>query len=126
MTPPAPDVFFFFFSCFLSADWSFAIVRAGCSTCKPDPNGVHTVANAWAGGIQHVGQSQTNLSARSGKIKAVAGERHAVDGEWTGMGREKKERHEKKQKQRCTSSVESVGLIPLFSYCSASSISSSL
>lgn len=37
-----------------SNDWSFAIVRAGCSTCKPDPNGVHTVANAWAGGIQHV------------------------------------------------------------------------
>ena len=55
------DLLFFCFSLFFSADWSFAIVRAGCSTCKPDPNGVHTVANAWAGGIQHVGQFSNTL-----------------------------------------------------------------
>ena len=31
-----------------------AIVRAGCSNGQIDGNGVHSVANAWAAGIQHV------------------------------------------------------------------------
>ena len=30
------------------------IVRAGCSDGSVDGNGVHSVANAWAAGIQHV------------------------------------------------------------------------
>lgn len=42
------------FSCFKSKGYSFAVVRNYCQTCRVDPNGVHSVANAWAAGIAHV------------------------------------------------------------------------
>jgi len=41
-------------SCVKDKGYSFAIVREFMETCQVDPNGVHTVANAWAAGIAHV------------------------------------------------------------------------
>jgi hypothetical protein len=37
-----------------SQGFSFAIVRNYQESCQVDPNGVHSVANAWAAGIAHV------------------------------------------------------------------------
>jgi len=39
---------------YLCACMLAAIVRAGCSTGNVDPNGVHSVANAWVAGLSHV------------------------------------------------------------------------
>jgi GH25 family lysozyme M1 (1,4-beta-N-acetylmuramidase) len=41
-------------SCLKNNGYSFAIVRNFQETCNVDPNGVHSVANAWAAGIAHV------------------------------------------------------------------------
>jgi GH25 family lysozyme M1 (1,4-beta-N-acetylmuramidase) len=40
--------------CMKTQGEGFAIVREYQETCNVDPNGVHTVANAWAAGIAHV------------------------------------------------------------------------
>jgi len=41
-------------TCIKNANYNFAIVREFMQTCQVDPNGVHTVANAWAAGLAHV------------------------------------------------------------------------
>lgn len=41
-------------SCLKNNGYNFAIVREWQSVCRVDPNGVHSVANAWAAGIAHV------------------------------------------------------------------------
>jgi GH25 family lysozyme M1 (1,4-beta-N-acetylmuramidase) len=41
-------------SCLKNNGYSFAIVRNYEEACQVDPNGVHSVANAWAAGISHV------------------------------------------------------------------------
>jgi len=41
-------------ACMKGKGYSFAIVREFQETCNVDPNGVHSVANAWAGGMAHV------------------------------------------------------------------------
>jgi len=40
--------------CLKSNGYTFGVVRCYESGGRPDPNGVHTVANAWAGGMAHV------------------------------------------------------------------------
>ena len=42
------------FKCLKGSGYDFAIVRAYQSLGRPDPNAVHTVANAHAAGIQYV------------------------------------------------------------------------
>jgi len=42
------------FSCLTNSGFSYAIIRCYQSNGQVDPNGPHTVYNAWAGGMQHV------------------------------------------------------------------------
>jgi hypothetical protein len=42
------------FGCMKNNNYHFAIARQFMQTCRVDPNGVHTVANAWAAGLAHV------------------------------------------------------------------------
>jgi GH25 family lysozyme M1 (1,4-beta-N-acetylmuramidase) len=41
-------------SCMIQSGYTFGIAREFQETCEVDPNGVHTVANAWASGISHM------------------------------------------------------------------------
>jgi GH25 family lysozyme M1 (1,4-beta-N-acetylmuramidase) len=40
--------------CIIQNGYSFGVAREFQETCQVDPNGVHTVANAWASGISHM------------------------------------------------------------------------
>ncbi|KAJ4456822.1 putative glycoside hydrolase family 25 protein [Paratrimastix pyriformis] len=42
------------FKCLHDNGYDFAIIRAYCSTGRPDDSSVHTVYNAWEGGMKHV------------------------------------------------------------------------
>jgi hypothetical protein len=60
-------------TCIKNANYNFAIVREFMQTCQVDPNGVHTVANAWAAGLAHVDvSSQHKALAQCAGVCAVS------------------------------------------------------
>jgi len=68
------------FGCMKNNNYHFAIARQFMQTCRVDPNGVHTVANAWAAGLAHV---DIYLFPSYGCSVSAAGQ---VDAAINGMG----------------------------------------